>query len=104
MSAIGLGIVIIAYSSNCLISSRWLASITEGDDIINATLLLVHYSRTLIDATRMIKNMNHISEFDQVPIPVNIVLFKHIFLLEKMHQQIFSLKPSLSNAYPSILP
>ena len=29
----------IAYSSNCLISQEWLASIAEGDSIINATLL-----------------------------------------------------------------
>ena len=29
----------IAYSSNCLISQEWLASIVEGDSIINATLL-----------------------------------------------------------------
>ena len=29
----------IAYSSNCLISPGWLASIAEGDSIINATLL-----------------------------------------------------------------
>ena len=37
MSAIGW--VMIAYSSNCLISQEWLASIVEGDSIINATLL-----------------------------------------------------------------
>ena len=37
MSAIGP--VMIANSSNCLISQEWLASITEGDSIINATLL-----------------------------------------------------------------
>ena len=37
MSAIGW--VMIAYSSNCLISQEWLASIAEGDSIINATLL-----------------------------------------------------------------
>ena len=37
MSAIGW--VMIAYSSNCLISKGWLASIAEGDSIINATLL-----------------------------------------------------------------
>ena len=36
MSAIGW--VMIAYSSNCLISQEWLASIAEGDSIINATL------------------------------------------------------------------
>ena len=29
----------IAYSSNCLISQGWLASIAEGDSKINATLL-----------------------------------------------------------------
>ena len=29
----------IAYSSNCLISLGWLASLVEGDSIINATLL-----------------------------------------------------------------
>ena len=37
MSAIGW--VMIAYSSNCLISKGWLASIAEGDRIINAILL-----------------------------------------------------------------
>ena len=37
MSAIGW--LMIAYSSNCLISPGWLASIAEGDSIINATLL-----------------------------------------------------------------
>ena len=37
MSAIGW--IMIAYSSNCLISQGWLASIAEGDSIINATLL-----------------------------------------------------------------
>ena len=37
MSAIGW--VMTAYSSNCLISQEWLASIAEGDSIINATLL-----------------------------------------------------------------
>ena len=37
MSAIGW--VMIAYSSNCLISQEWLASTAEGDSIINATLL-----------------------------------------------------------------
>ena len=31
----------IANSSNCLISPGWLASIAEGDSIINATLLTV---------------------------------------------------------------
>ena len=36
MSAIGW--VMIAYNSNCLISQEWLASIAEGDSIINATL------------------------------------------------------------------
>ena len=34
-----IGWVLIAYSSNCLISPGWLASIVEGDSIINATLL-----------------------------------------------------------------
>ena len=38
MSAIGW--VMIANSSNCLISPGWLASIAEGDSIINATLLI----------------------------------------------------------------
>ena len=38
MSAIGW--VMIANSSDCLISPGWLASIAEGDSIINATLLL----------------------------------------------------------------
>ena len=37
MSAIGW--VMIAYSSNCLINQGWLASIAEGDSIINATIL-----------------------------------------------------------------
>ena len=37
MSAIGW--VMIAYSSNCLISEEWLASIAEGDSITNVTLL-----------------------------------------------------------------
>ena len=40
MSAIGW--VMIAYSSNCLISQEWLASIAEGDSIINATLLYLY--------------------------------------------------------------
>ena len=34
-----IGWVMIAYSSNCLINQEWLASIAEGDSIINATLL-----------------------------------------------------------------
>ena len=36
-----IGWVMIAYSSNCLISQEWLASIAEGDSrpIINATLI-----------------------------------------------------------------
>ena len=37
MSAIGWAMF--AHSSNCLISQEWLASIAEGDSIINATLL-----------------------------------------------------------------
>ena len=37
MSAIGW--VMIANSSDCLISQEWLASIAEVDSIINATLL-----------------------------------------------------------------
>ena len=37
MSAIGW--VMIANSSNCLICPGWLASIAEGDSIINTTLL-----------------------------------------------------------------
>ena len=41
MSAIGW--VMIAYSSNCLISQEWLASVAEGDSIINATLLTLLY-------------------------------------------------------------
>ena len=40
MSAIGWGMI--AYSSNCLISQEWLASIAEGDSIINATLLFFY--------------------------------------------------------------
>ena len=40
MSAIGW--VMIANSSNCLISQEWLASVAEGDSIINATLLISH--------------------------------------------------------------
>ena len=44
MSAIGW--VMIAYSSNCLISQEWLASIAEGDSIINATLL--YFTFTLV--------------------------------------------------------
>ena len=43
MSAIGW--VMIAYSSNCLISQEWLASIAEGDSIINATLLYLLQQR-----------------------------------------------------------
>ena len=44
MSAIGS--VMIAYRSNYLISQEWLASIAEGDSIINATLLYftINYS------------------------------------------------------------
>ena len=34
-----IGWVMIVYSSNCFISPGWLASIAEGDSIINATLL-----------------------------------------------------------------
>ena len=41
MSAIGW--VMIANSSDCLISPGWLASIAEGDSIINATLLLYEF-------------------------------------------------------------
>ena len=37
MSAVGW--VMIANSSNCLISPVWLASMVDGDSIINATLL-----------------------------------------------------------------
>ena len=33
----------IAYGSNCLISQEWLASLAEGDSIINATLLYLLY-------------------------------------------------------------
>ena len=40
MSAIGW--VMIANSSNCLTSPGWLASIAEGDSIINATLLYIN--------------------------------------------------------------
>ena len=39
MSAIGWAMI--ANSSNCLISPVWLASIVEGDSIINAALLLM---------------------------------------------------------------
>ena len=39
-----IGWVMIAYSSNCLISQEWLASIAEGDSIINATLLTLLYT------------------------------------------------------------
>ena len=38
-----IGWVMIAYSSNCLISQEWLASIAEGDSIINVTLLIEHF-------------------------------------------------------------
>ena len=41
MSAIGW--VMIANSSDCLISQEWLASIAESDSIINATLLYFTY-------------------------------------------------------------
>ena len=41
MSAIGW--VMIAYSSNCLISPEWLTLIAEGDSIINATLYIYIY-------------------------------------------------------------
>ena len=41
MSAIGW--VMIAYSSNCLISPGWLASIAEGDSTLNATLLYYYF-------------------------------------------------------------
>ena len=44
MSAIGW--VMIANSSDCLISQEWLASIAGGDSIINATLLTLLYLLT----------------------------------------------------------
>ena len=40
-----IGWVMIAYSSNCLLSQEWLASISEGDSIINATLLIQNMLR-----------------------------------------------------------
>ena len=46
MSAIGW--VMIAYSSNCLINQEWLASIAEGDSIINATLLLLYFTYVVV--------------------------------------------------------
>ena len=42
MSAIGW--LLIAYSSNCLISLGWLASIVEGDSIIKGTLLYFNFT------------------------------------------------------------
>ena len=42
MSAIGWAMI--ANSSDCLISQEWLASIAEGDSIINATLLYYYES------------------------------------------------------------
>ena len=42
MSTIHIGWVLTVYSWNCLISPGWLASIAEGDSIINATLLYYH--------------------------------------------------------------
>ena len=42
-----IGWVMIAYSSNCLISQEWLTSIAEGDSIINATLLTIRIAKSL---------------------------------------------------------
>ena len=46
MSAIGW--VMIAYNTTCLRSPLWLASIAEGDSIINATLIYFTYCDTYI--------------------------------------------------------
>ena len=48
MSAIGW--VMIANSSNCLISREWQASIAEGDSILNATLLFTTTTTTTATA------------------------------------------------------
>ena len=61
MSAIGW--VMIAYSSNCLISQEWLASIAEGDSIINATLLyLLYYTHVLARLKQALKICFHTVE------------------------------------------
>ena len=49
MSAIGW--VMIPYSSNCLISPGWLASLAEGDSIINSTSLYCKKSEKGIHVT-----------------------------------------------------
>ena len=60
MSAIGW--VMIANSSDCLISQEWLASIAEGDSIINATLLYYCGSNKYVNSVGNLapykKNMN----------------------------------------------
>ena len=55
MSAIGW--VMIAYSSNCLISKGWLASIAEGDSVINATLL--YYMKAYFCIPWPVQSSNH---------------------------------------------
>ena len=54
MSSIGW--VMIAYSSNCLISQEWLASIAEGDSIINATLL--YFTFIMMNAVPLNNNLS----------------------------------------------
>ena len=56
MSAIGW--VMIAYSSNCLTSQGWLASIAEGDSIINATLLFTFYYQIVHSIYKIIPSIS----------------------------------------------
>ena len=51
MSAIGW--VMIADSSYCLISPGWLASIAEGDSIINTTLLFTQQALFVVHSCNM---------------------------------------------------
>ena len=60
MSAIGW--VMIAYSSNCLISQEWLASIVEGDSIINATLLYFTYYTPSLWNSQVCDQENHVAK------------------------------------------
>ena len=47
-----IGCIMIAYSSNCLLSQEWLASIAEGDSIINANLFYLYHIVVVANSAR----------------------------------------------------
>ena len=61
MSAIGW--VMIANSSNCLISQEWLGSVAEGDSIINATLLTYLINEDGTIKTRVYRKETHKDQY-----------------------------------------